>query len=379
MTKTISSRERLSSNQKKSDDVISSVHLSDEVKNDTRKGDAKSTKQPIQTGLQIIHATTGRVRIRATDGSHNSILNTLCEHLQQQKGVREVFINEQTGSLTVNFDEKRISLPQMLERLEQWGVKQAKSASESESKEDPFAAWKSLDFWKEQGVALIPLVTGLAVTSRLGITGLASIPVYWVTANAARRVISYVEPRLSASEKSTNSQKTKNSTTYQPSSNSEVKQSSTNVAVDPAKIEYSIVHAIPGRIRFNVPRINRDRAYARRLERLLKTDPHVTNVRLNCDAASIAIAYGSTEISVSHWVDLMRLADQTVPPTNSVNTTKEQPSPEPLIQLTQPTESTTTRQEPSLEIAGIWSDYKTPALSTALSFMANFPLDMVPY
>jgi copper chaperone CopZ len=379
MTKTISSRERLSSNQKKSEDVISSVHLSDEVKNDTSKGVAKSTKQPTQPGLQIIHATTGRVRIRATDGSHNSILDTLSERLQQHKGVKDVFINKQTGSLTVNFDEKRVSLAQMLERLQEFGVQQLQSASQSESKVDPFAAWKSLDFWKDNGIALIPLVTGLVVTSRLGITGLASFPVYWITANATRRVIDYLEPQLSTTEKSINSQKTNNNTTDKSTSKSEVKQTSTNLAADSAKIEYSIVHAISGRIRFNVPRINRDRAYARRLERLLKTDPHVTNVRLNCDAASIAIAYGSGEIPVSHWVDLMRLADQIVPPTNSVTTTKEQPSPEPVTQLAQPTESITKTQQAYLETAGMWSDYKTPALSTALSFMANFPLDMVPY
>lgn len=61
---------------------------------------------------------------------------------------------------------------------------------------DPFAAWKSAEFWQEQTISFIPLMAGLAVTSRLGISGLASIPVYMITADAARRVIDYLKPRL---------------------------------------------------------------------------------------------------------------------------------------------------------------------------------------
>ncbi|WP_414585120.1 HMA2 domain-containing protein [Scytonema sp. PCC 10023] len=404
MTKTLSSRERLSPREQKLVDLISDHQQdhqqSDESSETTSKSVAQSvaqsTMQPPVGGLHIVHATAGRVRIRATDGSHNSILETISQNLRKQDGVREVSVNDQTGSLVVNFDEKKLSLPQMLERLQQFDIHQLPASPQAESKQDPFAAWKSAEFWKEQGISFIPMFTGLAVTGGLGISGLPSIPVYMITANATRRVIDSLKPQVAASQIKKNSQKAsekKLNKTDQPSS-SKVQQTfpiktekSTNVVdkvndvkAQPGKIAYSVVHAIPGRIRFNVPRVARDRAYARRLERLLKTDSKVTSVRMNCDAASIAIAHKAGEIPVSYWVGLMELADKTIPETTPVkttpvNTTTEQPLPP--NQLVEPAGSTTAEQQP-IETASIWSDFKTPALSTALSFLANFPLDSVP-
>jgi hypothetical protein len=395
MTKTLSSRERLSPREQKLVDLVSDQQQSDESSETTSKSVAESTVQPPVGGLQIVHATTGRVRIRATDGSHNSILETISENLRKQDGVREVSVNDQTGSLVVNFDENKLSLPQMLERLQQFDIHQLPASPQAESKQDPFAPWKSADFWKEQGISFIPMFTGLAVTGGLGISGLPSIPVYMITANVTRRVINSLKPQFAASEIKKNSQKAseiKPNKTDQPSL-SKVQQTfpiktekSTNVvdkvnevAAQPGKITYSVVHAIPGRIRFNVPRVARDRAYARRLERLLKTDSKVTSVRVNCDAASIAIAHKAGEIPVSYWVGLMELADKTIPQTTPVNTTPVNTTEQPLPpnQLVEPAGSTTAEQQP-IETASVWSDFKTPALSTALKFLADFPLDSVP-
>jgi hypothetical protein len=383
MTKTLSSRERLSPQKNQSRDLIYLQQQSDESVKSTSPAVAHSTEQPSIDGLQIIHATTGRVRIRATDGSHNSILETISHNLRQQKGVKEVFVNEQTGSLTIEFDKNRLSLPQMLAILQQLGVKQLQTSPQSQGNTDPFAAWKSPDFWKEQGISLIPLFTGLAVTGGLGISGLASIPVYMLTANATRRVIDSLEPQLTGSKTNKNSQKAseikRNKSKVEQTSTLETKRSINvdtvnNVTPQPAKITYSVVHAIPGRIRFHVPRVTSDRAYGRRLERLLKIEPQVTNVRVNCDAASVAITYGSGEIPVSHWVSLMQLALKTIPQTNPKKTTTEQQLPEPV-------ELTTTKEQPTQatqETEKMWSDFKSPALSAALSFMASFPLDPVP-
>ncbi|ALF56195.1 hypothetical protein ACX27_00455 [Nostoc piscinale CENA21] len=57
------------------------------------------------------------------------------------------------------------------------------------------------------------------------------------------------------------------------------------------QVAYSIVHAIPGRIRFHIPQISRDRQYVQRLENLLKADPVVTSERINKNAASVVITY----------------------------------------------------------------------------------------
>ncbi|MDZ7952000.1 HMA2 domain-containing protein [Nostoc sp. DedQUE09] len=59
----------------------------------------------------------------------------------------------------------------------------------------------------------------------------------------------------------------------------------------PAKVAYSIAHAIPGRIRFRVPRIACDPKYVQRLETLLKSDSTVTSERVNSAARSVVITY----------------------------------------------------------------------------------------
>jgi Heavy metal associated domain 2 len=68
---------------------------------------------------------------------------------------------------------------------------------------------------------------------------------------------------------------------------------------EPAKVAYSIAHAIPGRVRFRVPRIAQDPKYVQRLEALFKKDPAVTNERVNRAAASIVITYQPAKISNS--------------------------------------------------------------------------------
>lgn len=60
-----------------------------------------------------------------------------------------------------------------------------------------------------------------------------------------------------------------------------------------AKIAYSIAHAIPGRVRFRVPRIAQDPEYVKRLKALLKADERVTSERVNSAAASVVITYKS--------------------------------------------------------------------------------------
>ncbi len=62
-------------------------------------------------------------------------------------------------------------------------------------------------------------------------------------------------------------------------------------AKQPAKVAYSIAHAIPGRVRFRVPRIAFDPKYVQRLEALLKSDSTVTSERVNSAATSVVITY----------------------------------------------------------------------------------------
>ncbi|BDA67094.1 Cd/Co/Hg/Pb/Zn-translocating P-type ATPase [Calothrix sp. PCC 7716] len=61
------------------------------------------------------------------------------------------------------------------------------------------------------------------------------------------------------------------------------------------KVNYQIVHAIPGRIRFRIPLLALDQSYALRLENLLNNETHITKVRINRNAGSIAIHYRPTQ------------------------------------------------------------------------------------
>ncbi len=377
MTKTMSSLERLSPKLQISDDLISHQECSNEVGENMSSAPVESTVQLPLGRWEIVHSMTGRIRVRVTESSPDSVIKTISEIVRQHDGVKEVSVHEQTGNLVVKFDESKLSSVQILELLQQSGMNQENS-SQSPSHTDPFAAWKSTDFWKEQGISLIPLMTGLAVTGGLGINGLVAIPVYMLTADATRRFIDCFEPLFASQSNAKSSHVERESSKGKiPVENSSSSSATVNILneknstelIKPEEIAYSVVHAIPGRIRFNVPRISRDQAYARRLERLLKIDPQVTSVRVNCDAASIAILHHLDQIPLSHWVNLLSLADETSPQTIPIQTTTAERLAEKVSQPNEPKELTDTRR---------WVDFKAPALSAVLDFIANFPLDPVP-
>jgi copper chaperone CopZ len=388
MTKTTSSRGRLSHPPQLSSDLISAVQHSDEANNHTGKEFTDSPTLWKFGSLKVVHATTGRVRIRATDGSHNSMLDDICQILRTQQGVKEIAVDRSRGSIRVTFDDRQLPLAKMLAKLENVGIKQ--DSSESASQNDPFAAWKSIDFWKEQGLSFIPLFTGLGVTGALGISGLASIPVYMITADATRRVIDCIQPQRSVKKKKKQSH-TVSATQSQINTQAnlekvEQKISTIENTAKPTKIACSVVHAVRGRVRLNIPRLGSDRAYARRLERLLKSDPRVTNVRVNYDAQSVAIAYSPSNVPVHHWLDVIQLADQSAPQVIPIKTADEQQSKKPPTstpeQTSQPVshlwEHKTTSENKDASASTLWGNFKAPALSYALAFMANLPLNAGP-
>ncbi|MGF2035349.1 MAG: HMA2 domain-containing protein [Nostoc sp. CmiVER01] len=380
MTKNSINREKLNISAKISPNLISTPQS-----NEANQSPSKAIAQP-SGALQIVHVTTGRVRLRTTDSSLNSILDNIAQDLRSIEGVKEVAVNEQTGSLVVNFDEDKLSLPQILALKSDLDIQLPQASSDSSSKTDPFAAWKSPLFWKEQGISLIPMMTGLAVTGGLGIHGWVSIPVYMIAADATRGVIGYLGSQVSTSEK--NEGNHTSSAIKSDISESTIQQENSKV-VAPEKIDYNVVHQIPGRIRLNVPKIAQDRAYGRRLERIVKTDAQVTSVRINFGAASIAIAYQSREIPLSYWVSLMELALEINPPTVGTTTAKqplEKVSQTPEItdattlnhpnQVTQTPEviNSTTANQRTPELSSPWTNLKSPAMSFSLGIMANLPL-----
>lgn len=87
------------------------------------------------------------------------------------------------------------------------------------------------------------------------------------------------------------------------------------------KISYSVAHAIPGRIRFRIPRLLKDSEYADKLKLVIESDSKTTNVRVNPQAASIVINYQpgviSDEQMRSHLVNLIQTAPNIVLPTQA--------------------------------------------------------------
>lgn len=84
------------------------------------------------------------------------------------------------------------------------------------------------------------------------------------------------------------------------------------------EISYSLAHAIPGRIRFRIPRLVKDSEYANKLKQVIESDPRIMTVRVNPTAASVVVSYQLGVISDnqmrSHLVNLIQTAPNIVLP-----------------------------------------------------------------
>jgi hypothetical protein len=128
--------------------------------------------------------------------------------------------------------------------------------------------------------AILPVLTGLLVTTQLRLRGASALVVNIAIAALTRQIIvqlkkqsghSAVAPALTAA---------------------------TNGATGTVQAEdYTIMHSVPGRIRLRIPRLHTEPAFANHLEKLLLTQDIVLGVRLNRAASSIAIRYDGTNLT----------------------------------------------------------------------------------
>ncbi|MFN6558657.1 MAG: HMA2 domain-containing protein [Nostoc sp. ChiSLP01] len=119
------------------------------------------------------------------------------------------------------------------------------------------------------------------------------------------------------SRKRPNSDKSANFNLHLPSK--KVAKSVAKEAIPSPKISYSIVHAIPGRIRFRIPLLARDSEYINQIKSVMESDKRVINVRANPQAASIVINYKVGVIPDNqmreHLVKLIQTAQDLAAPT----------------------------------------------------------------
>jgi hypothetical protein len=270
--------------------------------------------------LQVVHAISGRIRIRTIDGNWNEQIEHLSQELKQQSWVLKVADNKNRGSLIFTFDENQLPLPQVLQVLTEFDVKYSPSTTKLD-----LAAYKSPDFWQKQSYSIIPLIAGLLVTRGLRVAGWPAIIVYMIAADGTRWLMDSFKPGLLTLAMSKTAEKLTAKEIPLPGLKT-VQTTSTKKTTTPEKIDYKIVHQIPGRVRFHLPQITQDTAYCKRLEKLLKNEAAVSNFRLNISAASLVINYHNSdhhsEISVSHWVKLMELALLTEIPPSKISTPK---------------------------------------------------------
>jgi Cu2+-exporting ATPase len=299
----------------------------------------KTPAQPLESDIQVVHAVPGRVRLR-TKGSKRITADTIAQQLRQQDGVCDVQTNPTTNSLVVTFDASTLSLPQTLEILQR-----SAGLSEASEKTEALPKLKSSTFLREQteppwegtsvAQSLIPVVAGMLVTGALGIEGFVAFPVYLITQNVTRQVIKQFEPKPLAEEQGRES-------------------NLTSSIQNPDAVAYQVVHAIPGRIRFRVPRIAEDAEYTHKLTVLVKADAKVADVRVNTAAASLAVGYKASLISDdqmrSHLMTLIQTASNANIP----------------LQLKTPS----TEQEPQEE-SNLLSGLTLPAISATLALLGG--------
>ncbi|NEO97939.1 MAG: hypothetical protein F6K58_04365 [Symploca sp. SIO2E9] len=272
----------------------------------------------LTSGMEVVHAVAGRLRLRASDSVSRNILDALAPQLRQQDGVRQVCMNETTGSLLISFDPSKLSLSQLLEVLQQSGVSLTGELSPEANNTLLWSGACSQAYSKLQ--SLIPLFAGIVTIRKLGIQGLPAIPVYLMTTSVTRQVLKQLDlgrAKVIAAE-------TLPEETLQKASELKGKSAGgavTDNLVQPTEIDYNIVHAIPGRIRFQIPRITQDQDYLKQLQILLKADGRVTGIRFKPTTGSLAITYKSEQHSdaeiASHLVTLIKAAAGVIAPTDA--------------------------------------------------------------
>ncbi len=141
--------------------------------------------------------------------------------------------------------------------------------------------------------AILPVLTGLLVTTQLRLRGASALVVNIAIAAVTRQAIVQLKKRAG-----------------HPSSTPVLVAADNGSAVAEAE-DYTIVHSVPGRIRLRIPRLQSEPAFASRLEKLLLTQDIVLGVRVNRAASSIAIRYDGTNLSeLDLGMRLLQILDQ---------------------------------------------------------------------
>jgi Cu2+-exporting ATPase len=150
-----------------------------------------------------------------------------------------------------------------------------------------------------------------------------------------------------------------------------------NGAAPLAVVAWSLAHAIPGRVRFRVPRLASDLHYAQRLQMLIESDVRVAGVRISSAAASITVNYETKLVKDAQMhAHLVRLI-QDAGVENLVERRIASPSP---WETEKPGSLAKIEKPGFFKKSGFffltdseseWSGLKLPALATALAVLGG--------
>ncbi|MEQ9233341.1 HMA2 domain-containing protein [Coleofasciculus sp. E2-BRE-01] len=262
--------------------------------------------------VEILHVVPGRLRLRVLGEEPGTVLKAVTPQLRKWVGVREIRTNEQIGSLLITFDTNQLSLAQLFQILGNLGLGEI----EQPQSQEPLDA----EAWEKSGtqlISFIPLLIGLLTTRQLGLQGWRSILVYLLTANVVRQIMQNLDWLEDTGQKEGDKTDENNvnldgkviatATPYEQNNKPPTVAFNTN-----STVAYSLVHAVPGRMRFRVPKVTEDAAYLRRLQALVKKDDWITQMRCNSTVASVVITYNPMQVSEAeaglHFISLIQIA-----------------------------------------------------------------------
>ncbi|MGB3193092.1 MAG: HMA2 domain-containing protein [Limnoraphis sp.] len=339
-----------------------------------------TTPQPVNTAIEVVHATPGRVRIKAR--SHKE---TVAQNLRQIEGVYSVILHPNTESLVLKFDTRKLSLSQLLAQLTVSHCaleNQFKNQSESQhlSPDEAVKLTSTSEPSTEVIETLIRMIAAMLLNRHLGLSGWVSLPVSYATSQATAKVINGVKPQLKNAALLTANLNPKNSSNLQDKN-----------------LEISVIHSTPGRIRLRVPQVREDSRYAKRLERFAEQNSGIQKININPTTASVTIIHQFNSV-VKLESELNRLFEKvaesqpnlseilTTPATTSeiqVAPSIEEPQPEARVenhvknaanQKVKTVSETAVNSTPNIpEKKGKFSEFKSSMLSMFLNFMAGRP------
>ncbi|MDF5724558.1 MAG: hypothetical protein PUP91_29665 [Rhizonema sp. PD37] len=229
----------------------------------------------------IAHALPGRVGFcvpRITFDSEYE--QRLLELLASENWIKSQFVNKIAGSIVVNYKMEVMSdadmRSQLVNLIQRAGEVEVVTQQVSEILENSLTEINLQSATNEE----------VCTHNAIEILEVKNAPVS----------SSVSEPAIDNLQSVTNEEVcTHNATEIVEVKNTPVSSSVSEPAIErqqpPPKVAYSIAHAIPGRVRFRIPRIASDPKYVQSLEALLKADLAVTSERVNSAAASIVITY----------------------------------------------------------------------------------------